>query len=98
MENEIYILEAIAYHWAKDEHMAILEQKQWLGYGDLGKSKLEGIMKQIAHVWRDVYIRDRTDTQVTLHIYSTVKSNGIILKDDVCKYEIICNDEKEEEK
>lgn len=94
MGNEIYILEAIAYHWAKDEHMVILEQRQWLGYGDIGKSKLEEIMKQISHVWRDVYVRDRMDTQVTLHLYSTVQSNGIILKDDVCKYEIICNDEK----
>lgn len=42
MENKnIYILEASAYHWAKDEHISLLEQKQWIGYGDIGKDKLK---------------------------------------------------------
>ena len=39
--KNIYILEASAYHWAKDEHISLLEQKQWSGYGDIGKEKLE---------------------------------------------------------
>lgn len=87
--NEIYILEAIAYHWAKDEHMSLLEQKQWIGYGDMGKSKLEKTMKQISKLWKEVYIDNRDDTQVVIHLYTTVKSNGLILKDDVCDYQII---------
>lgn len=53
MENKnIYILEASAYHWAKDEHISLLEQKQWIGYGDIGKDKLEKTMKQIAKLWQ----------------------------------------------
>lgn len=87
--NEIYILEATAYHWAKDEHMSLLEQKQWIGYGKVGKDKLVKTMKQIAKLWQEVYIDNRDDTQVIIHLYSTVQSNGLILKDDVCDYKII---------
>lgn len=90
MENKnIYILEASAYHWAKDEHISLLEQKQWIGYGDIGKDKLEKTMKQIAKLWQEVYIDNRDDTQVIIHLYSTVQSNGLILKDDVCDYKVI---------
>lgn len=68
MENKnIYILEASAYHWAKDEHISLLEQKQWIGYGDIGKDKLEKKMKQIAKLWQEVYIDNRDDTQVIIH-------------------------------
>lgn len=87
--EEIYILEAIAYHWAKDEHMSLLEQKQWIGYGKIGKDKLGKTMKQIAKLWQEVYINNRDDTQVVIHLYSTIQSNGLILKDDVCDYKII---------
>ena len=90
MENKnIYILEASAYHWAKDEHIYLLDKKQWIGYGDIGKDKLEKTMKQIAKLWQEVYIDNRDDTQVIIHLYSTVQSNGLILKDDVCDYKII---------
>jgi GTP cyclohydrolase I len=67
----------------------LLEQKQWIGYGDIGKDKLEKTMKQIAKLWQEVYIDNRDDTQVIIHLYSTVQSNGLILKDDVCDYKII---------
>lgn len=46
-------------------------------------------MKQIAKLWQEVYIDNRDDTQVIIHLYSTVQSNGLILKDDVCDYKII---------
>lgn len=87
--EDIYILEATAYHWAKDEHMSLLEQKQMIGYGDTGKEKLKKSMKQIACVWQKIYVDNRDDTQVIIHLYSTVQSNGLILKDDVCDYKII---------
>lgn len=90
MENEeVYILEATAYHWAKDEHMSLLEQKQWIGYGDIGKSRLETTMKQITNLWKEVYVDNRDDTIINIYLYSTIKSNGHIYKDDVLDYKII---------
>lgn len=87
--EEIYILEATSYHWAKDEHISLLERKEWIGYGDIGKSKLEEIMRQISNLWKEVYIDNRDDTQVVINLYTTVKSNGIIFRNDVCDYKII---------
>ena len=72
-----------------ERYISLLEQKQWIGYGDIGKDKLEKTMKQIAKLWQEVYIDNRDDTQVIIHLYSTVQSNGLILKDDVCDYKII---------
>lgn len=90
MENKnIYILEASAYHWAERRTISLQNQNNGIGYGDIGKDKLEKTMKQIAKLWQEVYIDNRDDTQVIIHLYSTVQSNGLILKDDVCDYKII---------
>lgn len=87
--EKIYILEARAFLWANGEHVSLLEAKEWIAYGELGRKKLEKTLKQIAKIWKKVYVDERDDTQVTIHLYNTVLENGFILKDDVCDYQII---------
>lgn len=87
MKDSIYILEAIATHYPDDTYLVVVERKEWVGKGEVGKKRLESIMYEVSKVWKKVYAE--SDVKLYFVIYSTVEINGLIHKDESIRKMII---------
>jgi len=87
MKDSIYILEALATHYPSDSYPIIVEKKEYVGKGEIGKKKLENIMNEVSKVWKKVYAD--SDVKLYFAIYSTVEINGLIHKDESIRKMII---------
>jgi hypothetical protein len=87
MKDSIYILEAIATHYPDDIYPVVVERKEWVGKGEVGKKKLESIMDEVSKVWKKVYAE--SDVKIYFAIHPTVDINGLIHKEEPIKKLII---------